>query len=147
MLERKKSIFCTIFFSQRKFFNICFISKYSVLNTLSEYTYFYIWKNNTLCFVLLLFKIVRSSHQRCSVRNSVLRNFIKFTGKYLYQSFFFYKLARPETLFKKRLWHRCFLVIFAKFLRTPFLQNNSGKLLLNHQKPSLYQRPRVCSRK
>ena len=30
------------------------------------------------------------------------------------------------TLFKKRLWHRCFLVIFAKFLRTSFLQNTSG---------------------
>ena len=26
---------------------------------------------------------------------------------------------RPATLFKKRLWHRCFPVNFAKFLRTP----------------------------
>ena len=29
----------------------------------------------------------------------------------------------PATLFKKRLWHRRFRVNFAKFLRTPFLQN------------------------
>ena len=29
-----------------------------------------------------------------------------------------------------RLWHRCFPVIFAKFLRAPFLQNTSGRLLL-----------------
>ena len=36
----------------------------------------------------------------------------------------------PETLLKKGLWHRCFLVNFAKFLRTPFLQNTSGRLLL-----------------
>ena len=28
---------------------------------------------------------------------------------------------RPATLLKKRLWHRCFPVNFAKFLRTPFL--------------------------
>ena len=28
---------------------------------------------------------------------------------------------RPTTLLKKRLWHRCFLVNFAKFLKTPFL--------------------------
>ena len=28
---------------------------------------------------------------------------------------------RPATLLKKRLWHRCFLVNFSKFLRTPFL--------------------------
>ena len=27
---------------------------------------------------------------------------------------------------KKRFWHRCFTVSFAKFLRTPFLQNISG---------------------
>ena len=33
---------------------------------------------------------------------------------------------RPTTLskIKKRLWHRCFPVNFAKFLRKPFLQNN-----------------------
>ena len=37
----------------------------------------------------------------------------------------------PATLLKKRLWHRCFPVNFAKFLRTPFLQNTSSRLLLN----------------
>ena len=30
-----------------------------------------------------------------------------------------------------RLWHRCFTVNFAKFIRTPFLLNTSGRLLLN----------------
>ena len=34
------------------------------------------------------------------------------------------------TLLKRRLWHRCFPVNFAKFLRTPFLQNTFGWLLL-----------------
>ena len=38
---------------------------------------------------------------------------------------------RPATLLKKRLWHRCFPVNFAKFLRTRFLQNTSGRLLLD----------------
>ena len=34
------------------------------------------------------------------------------------------------TLLKKRqIWHRCFPVNFAKFVRTPFLQNTSGRLL------------------
>ena len=32
---------------------------------------------------------------------------------------------------KKRLWHRCFPVNFTKFLRTPFLKNTSGRLLLH----------------
>ena len=38
--------------------------------------------------------------------------------------------TQPATLLKKRLWQRCFPVNFAKFLRTPFLQNTSGRLLL-----------------
>ena len=38
---------------------------------------------------------------------------------------------RPATLLKKRLWHRCFPTNFVKFLRTPFSQNTSGRLLLN----------------
>ena len=33
--------------------------------------------------------------------------------------------------FKRRLQHRCFLVNIAKFLRTPFLQKASGRLLVN----------------
>ena len=40
------------------------------------------------------------------------------------------KKGRPATLLKKRLWHRCFPVNFVKFLRTPFLQNTSGRLLV-----------------
>ena len=38
-----------------------------------------------------------------------LRNFTKFTGKHVYQSLFFNKVAglRPAPLLKKRLWHRC----------------------------------------
>ena len=76
----------------------------------------------------------RSSHQRCSIKKGVLRNFTKFTGKHLCQSLFFNKVAglRLATLLKKRLWHRCFPVNFVKFLRTPVLQNTSGRLLLLH---------------
>ena len=40
------------------------------------------------------------------------------------------RCLRPATLLKKRLRHRCFPVYFATFLRTPFLQNTSGRLLL-----------------
>ena len=43
---------------------------------------------------------------------------------------FLIKLLRPATLLKKKLWHRCFPVNFVKFLRTPFLQNTSGRMLL-----------------
>ena len=59
----------------------------------------------------LMFFEFRSSHRRCSVKNGVLRNFEKFTGKHLCQGLFFNKVAalRPATLLKKSLWHRCFL--------------------------------------
>ena len=62
----------------------------------------------------------RSSRQRC---------FAKFIGKHLCQSLFLNKV-RPATLLKNRLQYRCFPVNFAKYLRIPFLQNTSGRLLL-----------------
>ena len=37
--------------------------------------------------------IARSSHWKCSVKIGVLRNFAKFTGKHMYQSLFFNKVA------------------------------------------------------
>ena len=51
------------------------------------------------------------------MKKDVLKNFTKFTG-------------RPVTLLKTGLWHRCFPKNFANFLKTPFLQNTSGWLLL-----------------
>ena len=72
--------------------------------------------------------IGRSSHRRCSVRKNVLRNFAKNTCARV--SFLIKLQAKPATLLKKRLWHRCFSANYAKFLKTPFLQNTSGRLLL-----------------
>ena len=92
-------------------------------------TFFTLWR------IIILQLIYRSSHQRCFVRKDVLRNFTKLTGKHLCQSLFFNKVAdlKPATSLKKRLCHRCFSVNFAKFLKTPFLQNTSGRLLLDMQ--------------
>ena len=65
-------------------------------------------------------------------KKGVLRNFAKFTAKNLSQSLFFNKVAalRPATLLKKSLWHRCFPLNFAKFLRTPFFMEHLCWLLL-----------------
>ena len=55
----------------------------------------------------------RSSHQRCSVRKAFLE---------ILQNSQQNTCTRDSiTLVEKRLWHRCFRVNFAKFLRTPFL--------------------------
>ena len=37
---------------------------------------------------------------------------------------------KPATVLKKGPWHRCFPVNFANILRTSFLQNTFGRLLL-----------------
>ena len=66
-------------------------------------------------------------------KKDVFRNFAKFTVKHLCQSVFFNNVTglRPETLLKKRLWHRCFPVNFAKFLKTSFLTEHLWWLLLS----------------
>ena len=55
-------------------------------------------------------------------KKGILKNFAKLTGKHLYQSL--------QLKLKKGLWHRCFPVNFAKFLRTPILKNICKWLLL-----------------
>ena len=60
-------------------------------------------------------------------KKGVLKDSSKFTGKYLYQSLFFNKVAGLW------LWHRCLRVIFARFLRKPLLQNTSGWLFLDNR--------------
>ena len=76
----------------------------------------------------------RSSHQRCSLKKGVLRNFTKFTGTHLCQSLFFNKVPGlgPAALLKKSLWHRFFPANLVKFQRTPSLLSTSWRLLLNH---------------
>ena len=73
---------------------------------------------------------IRSSYRRCSIKKGVPRNFTKFIGKQLCQSLFFNKVAGPATLLKKRLWHTCFPVNFAKLWRTTFFTEHLWWLLL-----------------
>ena len=47
----------------------------------------------TLISQLIKKYITRSSHRRCTVKKGVLTNFAKSTGKYLFQSLFFNKVA------------------------------------------------------
>ena len=76
---------------------------------------------------LICFNNVRSSCPEVFCKKDVLRNIVKFTGKHLCQGLLFNKFAKK----KKRFWHRCFPVNFAKFLRTSFLYNTSGGCFWN----------------
>ena len=59
--------------------------------------------------------------RRCSVKKVFLKN-SQNSQENMCQSLFFNKVAglRLTTLLKKRLWHRCFPVNFAKLLRISF---------------------------
>ena len=65
---------------------------------------------------IILFTLFRSSRPEVFCKKGIFKNFAKFTGKHLCQSIFLKKVA---TLFKKRLWYKCFPMNFAKVLRTP----------------------------
>ena len=82
---------------------------------------------------MLLF---RSSSTEVFCTKSVLKNFGKIHRTIPVPESFFNKVAdfRRATLSKKRLWHRCFPVNFAKFLKTPFLTDHLRWLLLNQWK-------------
>ena len=54
--------------------------------------------------------MARSSYRRCSIKKVFLKISINS---------------------QESLWHKCFPVNLSQFLRTPFLQNTSGRLLLN----------------
>ena len=67
-----------------------------------------------------------------SCKKSALKYLPKSTGKPLCQSLFLMKLRHT-----KRLWHRCFPVNIAKFLRTPFFIEHFRWLPVVKLEPSL----------
>ena len=73
----------------------------------------------------------RSSRLEVLCRKGVFRNFAKFTGKQSPESLV--PEPRPATLLKKRLWHTCFPLNLAKFLRIFFFTEHFRWLLLHLQ--------------
>ena len=71
----------------------------------------------------------RSSRREVFCKKSCSEKFPKIHRKKPVPESLFNKVA-GLSLQKKRLWHRCFPVNFAKFLRTPFLKNHLPWLLL-----------------
>ena len=85
----------------------------------------------TYCSSLYI-QYTEAAFQRCSVKKVFLeisQNSQENTCARV--SFLIQLQGSPATLLKKRLWHRCFPVNFAKFLRTPFLTEYIRWLLLN----------------
>ena len=73
----------------------------------------------------------RSSHWRCSIKRSVLKNLENSQENTCARAAFSIVAGlRPADLLKNRLWQRCFSVNFAKFLKTAFFFENFRWLLL-----------------
>ena len=63
-------------------------------------------------------KAMKKQPPEVSYKKDVLKNFPKFTEKHLCQSLFF------NDVVKKKLWHRCFLVTFAKSFKNSFFKEH-----------------------
>ena len=72
-------------------------------------------------FLFVRLDVKLEAVSRCSVKKKSLKIFQNSQEKACVRVAFLIKLqAARATLMKKRLWHRCFPMNFAKFLRTPF---------------------------
>ena len=76
-----------------------------------------------------IFYIKRSSHRRCPVKRGVPKSFPNFTGVFQKNTYFeeYAGTAASHIKSKLKLWHNCFTINFAKFLR--ILENASRRLL------------------
>ena len=77
-------------------------------NDSSDHEFLLVKLKYTICLIQYKSSSVlndRSSHRRCSVRKGVLRNFTKFTGKYLCQSLFFNKVASKMRRLQDNISH------------------------------------------
>ena len=70
------------------------------------FKYDFFWKQLFTFHLLPMFKAITRSRLEVFYKKGVIKNFAKFTGKYLYQSLFFNKVAGPcpATLLRKRLF-------------------------------------------
>ena len=119
----------------KKLFHIWWYVVTSLVKTMKSTAKKLFWVQLWMCCSITNRRYPQKQPSEVFYEKGVLWNFTKFTGKHLCQGLFFNKVAglTPATLFKKRLWHRCFSVIFTKFLRTPFSQNTSKRQLLVFQ--------------
>ena len=74
--------------------------------------------------------IFRSSHRRCSIKKTILKHFVIFTGKHLCRGLHFNKVPGHQScnFIKRRHQHRYFLVNIMKFIRRSILKNISKRL-------------------
>ena len=73
-----------------------------------------------------IFHTSRNSHQRCSVRKDILRNFAKFTEKRLWQSLFFNKVAGLLQLYWKQTPTQVFSCEYCEIFKKSYFKATSA---------------------
>ena len=104
--------------------------------------------SNFLTMCLFLWTVFRGSQPEVFCKKGVLRNFAKFTGKYLCQSLFFTKASGPRssTLLKKETLAQVFSSEFRKHFkntcsyRTPLLAASEQLETLQPMKNTVQQK-------
>ena len=119
----QQTFFCQYFCKLLK--NSCSVSKKHSLEIFRKFTK----KTRGESYFSKVEGIYRSNQQRCYVKKGVFRKvFTKFTKNTRVRDPILIKLQAYGS--KKRLWRKRFPLNLAKFLRSPFLQNTSRRLLL-----------------
>ena len=94
-------------------------------------------KTTPIYFQIVDYEIPEAVVRRCSVKKMFLKISQNFQENICARVSFLIKLRglRAATLLKKKLWHKCFPMNFAKYLRTPFFTEHFRWLLLKYEKP------------
>ena len=104
--------------------DISLCSKFVTINYVKENSVYLskiILKKGQFIIIYLQYIIAEAVAQRCFLKKVFLEISQNSQENTCARVSFLIKLqAAPATLLKKRLWHRCFPVSSAKFLRTPF---------------------------
>ena len=80
--EKIGHFLCRLFCPKEIFLTFVFMPIYNVLDTLSEYTYFYVWINVTLYTFLLVFKIVESAQSILEEKGNICQILLTFYEMY-----------------------------------------------------------------
>ena len=108
-----------IWLSKKRWVDV-FVKPFAISPRSKKFFFFTFIFTLTFLLVTLKYLIDRSNLRRCFAEKVFLE--ISQNSQ---------ENLRPATLLKKGLWHRCFFVNFAKFLRTIFFTEHLRRLLLD----------------
>ena len=119
--KKKRTFFVPLFYLKKDFFyHLCFISMYSILNTISKYTYFYVLRITSYTF-LLAFKLGKSLQSILNIKMSNLQKIDVYNFQYKINAWDVMNLFFPS--------HKCI---------NKCINQSINKQIKQHQRSILY---------